>query len=120
MWRASQGGAFAACEGGGLEESLPTLWGVFRVFFWGIGLGCHEDSVCPVEDPPVGVRFEDMDGGLFGRRVQVVPRWHSAETPYQKGNHQFLGGCAPPILPLIPHLVRWRTIRPLDPLARKG
>ena len=42
-------GASAACEGGGLEESLPASWGVFRVFFWGVGPGRHEDSVCPVE-----------------------------------------------------------------------
>ena len=41
------GGAFAACEGGGLEESLLAPWGVFRVYFRGIGLGRHEDSVCP-------------------------------------------------------------------------
>ena len=67
-------GAFAACEGAGLEESLTAPWGVFRVFLGGIGLGCHEDSVCPVEDPPLGVRFEDVDGGLFGGRVQGVPR----------------------------------------------
>ena len=60
------GGAFAACEGGGLEESLLAPWGVFRVHFRGIGLGRHEDSVCPVEDPPLGVRFEDVDGGLLG------------------------------------------------------
>ena len=39
-----------------------------------IGLGRHEDSVCPVEDPPLGLRFEDVDGGLFGGRVQGVPR----------------------------------------------
>ena len=32
-------GAFAACEGGGLEESLPPLWGVFWVYFRGIGPG---------------------------------------------------------------------------------
>ena len=51
------GGAFAACEGRGLEESLPAPSGVFRVYFRGIGLGRHEDSVCPVEDPPLGVRF---------------------------------------------------------------
>ena len=68
------GGAFAACEGGGLEESLPAPWGVFWVYFRGIGLGCHEDSVSPVEDPPLGVRFEDVDGGLLGGRVQGVPR----------------------------------------------
>ena len=68
------GGAFAACEGRGLEESLPAPWGVFRVYFRGIGLGRHEDSVCPVEDPPLGVRFEDVDGGLLGGRVQGVPR----------------------------------------------
>ena len=67
-------GAFAAYEGGGLEESLPALWGVFRVYFWGVGLGRHEDSVCPVEDPPLGDRFEDVDGGLLGGRVQGVPR----------------------------------------------
>ena len=68
------GGSFAACEGGGVEESLPAPLGVFRVYFRGIGLGCREDSVCPVEDPPFGVRFEDVDGGLFGGRVQGVPR----------------------------------------------
>ena len=68
------GGALAACEGGGLEESVPALWGVFRVYFRGIGLGRHEDSVCPVEDPPLGVRFEDVDGRLLGGGVQGVPR----------------------------------------------
>ena len=67
-------GAFAACEGSGLEELLPASWGVFRVYFWGVGLGRHEDSPCPVEDPPLGVRFEDVDGGLLGGRVQGVPR----------------------------------------------
>ena len=67
-------GALAACEGGGLEESLPASWGVFRVCFWDVGLGRHEDSVCPVEDPQLGVRFEDVDGGTFGRRVQGVSR----------------------------------------------
>ena len=59
-------GAFAACEGGGLEDLLPASWGVFCVYFRGVGLGRHEDSVCPVEDPPLGVRFEDVDGGLLG------------------------------------------------------
>ena len=29
-------GAFAACEGGGLAESLPAPWGVFRVCFRGV------------------------------------------------------------------------------------
>ena len=37
-------GAFAACEGGGLEESLPASWGVLGVYFWGVGLGRHEDA----------------------------------------------------------------------------
>ena len=67
-------GAFAACEVGGLEESLPASWGVFQVFFQGVGPGRNEDSVCRVEDPPLGVRFEDVDGGLLGGRVQGVPR----------------------------------------------
>ena len=70
-------GAFAACKGGGLEESLPTSWEGLRVYFRVVGLGRHEDSVCPVEDPPLGVRFEDVDGGLFGGRVQGVPRCDS-------------------------------------------
>ena len=48
-------GALAACEGGGLEESLPASRGDFRVYFWGVGLGSHEDSVCPLEEPPMGV-----------------------------------------------------------------
>ena len=65
-------GAFAACEGGGLEELLPAPWGVFWVYFRGIGLGRHEDSVCPVEDPPLGVRFADVDGGLLGGGVSRV------------------------------------------------
>ena len=71
------GGAFAACEGGGLEESLLAPWGVFWVYFRGIGLGRHEDSVCPVEDLPLGVRFEDVDGGLFGGACPGCPtmRW---------------------------------------------
>ena len=63
-------GAFAACECGG----LASLWRVLRVYFQGVGLGRHEDSMCPVEDPPLGVRFDDLDGGLFGGRVQGVPR----------------------------------------------
>ena len=67
-------GAFAACEGGGLEESLSASWGVFWVYFRGVGLGHHEDSVCPAEDPPLGVRFEDVDGGFFWGRVQDVSR----------------------------------------------
>ena len=67
-------GAFAACEGGGLGDLLRASWGVFGVLFRGVGLGSHEDSVCPVEDPPSGVRFEDEDGGLFGGGVQGVPR----------------------------------------------
>ena len=67
-------GAFAACEGDGLEESLPASWGVFRVYFRAVGLGRHEGSVCPEEDPPLGVRFEDVDGGLSGGGVQGVPR----------------------------------------------
>ena len=67
-------GASAACEGGGLEESLPASWGVFWVFFRGVGLGCHVNSLGPVEDAPLRVRFEDVDGGLLGGRVQGVPR----------------------------------------------
>ena len=70
-------GAFAARQGGGLEEPLPAACGVFRVYFHAVGLGCPEDSMCPVEDPPLVVRFEDVDGGLFGRRVQGVPRCDS-------------------------------------------
>ena len=66
-------GSLSACGGEGLEESLPVSRGLFRVYFWGVGLGRHEDSVCPVEDPPLGVRFEDVDGGMFGGRVQGVP-----------------------------------------------
>ena len=67
-------GAFAACEGGAVEASRPASWGVFRVYLRGVGLGRHEDSVCPVEDPPYGVRFEDVDGRLLGGDVQGVPR----------------------------------------------
>ena len=67
-------GTFAACEVGCLEELLPASWGVFRVYFLGVGLGRHEDSVCPVDEPPLGVRFEDVDGRLLGGGVQGVPR----------------------------------------------
>ena len=67
-------GALSACDGGGLEESLPASWGVFRVYFSSVGLGRHKDTVCPVEDPPLGVRFEDVNGGMLGGRVKVVPR----------------------------------------------
>ena len=28
--------------------------------------------MCPVEDPPLGVRSEDVDGGLFGGGVSRV------------------------------------------------
>ena len=64
-------GALAACEGGGVEESLPASCGVLRVYLQGVGLCRHEDSVCPVEDPPLGVRFEDVDGGLLGGLSRV-------------------------------------------------
>ena len=67
-------GALAACEGAGLEVLLPVSWGVFRVYLRGVGPGRHEDSVCPVEDPPLGVRFEDVDGRMLGGGVQGVPR----------------------------------------------
>ena len=67
-------GASAACDGGGLEESLPASRGVFQVYSWGVGLGRHEDSVCRVENLPFGVSFDDMDGGLLGGRVQDVSR----------------------------------------------
>ena len=30
--------------------------------------------MCPVEDPPLGVRFEDVDGGMPGGCVEVVLR----------------------------------------------
>ena len=42
----------------GLVGGLPGL-------FLGVGLGRHEDSVGQVEDPPLGVRFEDVDRGFF-------------------------------------------------------
>ena len=67
-------GAFTACEGGGLEESLPAWWGVFLVYLQAVGLGRHEDSVCPVEDPLLGVLFEDVDCGLLAGDVQGVSR----------------------------------------------
>ena len=66
-------GTFAASESGGLEESLLVSWGVFRVYLRAVGLGRHEGSVCPVEDPPLGICFEDVDGGLLGGDVQGVP-----------------------------------------------
>ena len=67
-------GALAACEAGGLEEWLTASWGVIWVYFRVVGLGRHEDSVCPVKDIPLGVRFEDVEGGLLGGGVQGVPR----------------------------------------------
>ena len=67
-------GALSACDSGGLEESLPSSWRVFRVQFWGVGLTCHEDLVCPVEDQPLGVRFEHVDGRMLGGCVEGVPR----------------------------------------------
>ena len=65
-------GAFAACEVGGLEESLRASWGVWRVYLRGVGLGRHEDSLCLVEDPPLGVRFENVNGRLLGGGVSRV------------------------------------------------
>ena len=84
-------GAFAACEGGGLEESLPASWGVFPFYLRCVGLGRHEDSVCRVEDPPLGVRFEDVDGGLLGWCVQGVPRCYGYFYP---GGVEVWGGPA--------------------------
>ena len=84
-------GAFTACEGGGLEELLPASLGVFRVFFLGVGLGRNEDTVCPVEDPPLGVRFEDADGRLLGGRVQGVSR---RDGQFYPGGVEVWGGPA--------------------------
>ena len=84
-------GALAACEGGGFEESLPAPWGVCRVYFWGVGLRRHEDPVCPVEDPPLRIGFEDVDGGTFGGRVQGVPRCDGSFYP---GRVEVRGGPA--------------------------
>ena len=66
-------GAICACDSGGLEESLPVSWRVLSVYFPGVGLGRHEDFMCPVEDQPLGVRFEDVDGGMFGWVRQGCP-----------------------------------------------
>ena len=84
-------GPFSACDAGGLEESLAASWGVFRVYFWGVGLGRHEDSVCPVEDPPLGVRFEDVEGGMLGGRVKGVPR---CDGYFHPGGVEVRGGPA--------------------------
>ena len=65
-------GALSACDSGGLEELLPASWEGLRVCFWGVGLGRPENPVCPVEDPPLGVRFEDVDGGMLGGCVEGV------------------------------------------------
>ena len=37
--------------------------------------------MCPVEDQPLGVRFEDVDGGLLRGRVQGVPRCDGSFYP---------------------------------------
>ena len=29
-----------------MQEPLPASWGVFWVYFWAVGLGRHEHSVC--------------------------------------------------------------------------
>ena len=47
------------------------MGGLRCLYFRGIGLGRHEDSVCPVEDPPLGVCFEDVDGGSLGAVSRV-------------------------------------------------
>ena len=61
-------------------------WGVFRVYFWGVGLGCHEDPVCRVEDPLSGVHFEDVDGGMLWVCVEGVPRCNGYFHPGGGGN----------------------------------
>ena len=67
-------GALSACDSGGVEELLPASSGVFRVYFSGVGLGRHEEPLCLVEDPLLGVRFEDVDGGMLGGCFEGVPR----------------------------------------------
>ena len=77
--RCSEGfpwGAFWACGSGGLEQSLPASQGVIWVFSWCVGLGCHEDPVSPVVYPPLGVCFEDVDGGSLRGCIEGVPRWN--------------------------------------------
>ena len=54
-------GALSACGSGGLEELLSAPRGAPRVYFWDVSLCCHEDPLCRVEYPTLGVRFEDVD-----------------------------------------------------------
>ena len=75
----------------GLEESLLASSGIFPVYFWGVGQGRHEDPVCPVEDPPLGLRFEDVDGGMLGGCVEGVPQRHGYLQP---GGVELWGGAA--------------------------
>ena len=75
----------------GLQEPLPASCGVFQVYFRGVGLGRHEDPVCPVEDPPLGVRFEDVDGRIMVGCVEGVPR---CDGSFHSGGVEVWGGPA--------------------------
>ena len=89
------------CRGlpmGPLSLSLWPLWlggvilglsGVIRVYFRGVGVGCHKDPLCPVEYPPLGVRLEDLDGGLLGGCAEGVP-WGDGSLP--SGRVEVWGG----------------------------
>ena len=61
-----------------------TFVGVLGVYFWGKGLGRHQDPVRPEEDPPLGVCFEDVD-------VEGIPQ---CDGYFHSGGVEMRGGGA--------------------------
>ena len=84
-------GVGAACGCPGLKEVLLASRGVLGVYFLGVGLGCHDNFLCPVECPPLGLRLKHVDGELFGGRVESVP-WGDGNLG--SGGVEGLGGHA--------------------------
>ena len=84
-------GRLTARDSGGLKESLPAPWGIFWVYLWGVGLGRHGDPVRPVEDPPLGVCFENVGGGMCGGCVEGIRR---CDSYFPAGRLEARGGGA--------------------------
>ena len=91
--RARFGGTAGGRTGGAWAWKKGCVTLCSGLFAWlpGVGLGSHKDPMFPVEDPPLGVRFKDVDGGTFRGCVNGVP-W--SDGYFHLGGLEVQGGPA--------------------------